>query len=354
MKRGFVFPGVHGEPIEKKPGIYQGVPAAEYFRWNAISNSSMGHAVLDLNPLTISMAHYRVQQPIEETPEIRFGKFVHASRFEFMTALKDYVTVPDLIANDIDKEGNLFPSPCRTKEKKKYSAGEPVPAGWVVEVTGDAGDGLLWKLTESKTSDMYQDRLARFHALHAGKSFVSQAEYERQAEFLYALDSDEGAKTYFANHGPATDYELSIVWKDRETGLLCKGRIDCAQHSPIEIGAGRQSRAVIDLKSLDKLIQFPNSMAKFGYHRQGAFYADGMKAITGCEYWPCVVPAERDKPFTVGARQMEFSTVLAGRLQYRKILAEIAKSIEADTWAGPSLPPTWQVPPWALPDTLIG
>lgn len=356
MKRGFVFPGVHGEPIHQKPGVYQGVPAEEYHRWNAVSNSSMGHALVrqkDL-PWLISMSHYRIQEPLNETPEIRFGKFAHAGRFEFLTALKDYITVPDLIANDIDADGKRFASPCRTKEKKKYAAGEPVPAGWMVEVTDETtGNGLLWKLTESKTSDMYQDRLARFQAFHVGKSFVSLDELNRQCEFLYALDCDDTASAYFRNYGPATDYEYSICWKDRESGLLCKARIDCVQHSPIEIAPGQVSRAVIDLKSLDSVSLFPHSMATLGYHRQGAFYADGMKTITGQDYWPCAVPCERYRPFTVGARPLELSTVVAGRMQYRQILTAIAAAVESDKWPGPKLPPTWQVPPWALPDVLV-
>ena len=328
MKRGFVFPGVHGEPIHQKPGVYQGVPAEEYHRWNAVSNSSMGHALVrqkDL-PWLISMSHYHTQEPLTETPEIRFGKFAHAGRFEFFTALKDYVTMPDLLTCDVDKDGEVFESPCK-----------------------DASG----KVTESRNAKMYKERVARFQGFHVGKQFVDQSEYSRQAKFLYALDCDETARAYFGNHGPATDYEYSICWKDRESGLLCKARIDCAQHSPIEIAPGQVSRAVIDLKSLDSVTLFPHSMATLGYHRQGAFYADGMKTITGHDYWPCAVPCERNRPFTVGARPLELSTVVAGRMQYRQILTAIAAAIESDKWPGPTLPPTWQVPPWALPETLI-
>lgn len=324
----FIYPGVHGEPIQQKPGLYQNVPAEEYFRWNAISNSSMGHALVRQKdqPWLISMAHWRDQKPVTESPEIRFGKYVHAGRFEFFTALKDYVTMPDMLLNDIDADGNVFESPCQ-----------------------DAKGNM----TESRNAKMYKDRVEKFQGFHVGKQFVSHEERERQAGFLYALDNDDTSRRYFANRGPETDYELSIVWKDRETGLLCKARIDCAQHSPIEVSPGLVSRAVIDLKSLESVAMFPHSMATLGYHRQGALYGDGMKAITGYDYWPCAVPCERQKPFTVGARPLELSTVIAGRTQYRQILAAIANSIETENWPGPKLPPTWQVPPWALPDTYV-
>ncbi|MBS0202813.1 MAG: PD-(D/E)XK nuclease-like domain-containing protein [Planctomycetes bacterium] len=343
MKNGFVFPGVHGEPINKKPGVYQGIPAAEYFAWNAISNSSMSAAVQRLNPLVVSMAHYRDQKPVKETPEIRFGKFCHADQFSFLTELKNYVVVPDLIHNDIDKRGELFESPCLTKEKKKHVIGDPIPDGWSVVLT-DETTAYIYKITESPTAGMYQDRLSRFKALNVGKEFVDQDELERKAGLLYSLDNTPEARSLFANHGPATDYELSIVWKDPLTGLPCKARIDCVQHA---------DRLVIDFKTTASVVDFPRKSADFGYHRQGAWYADGMTIITGESYRAAAVCGEAQRPFAIGAAPWNVPTMLAGRHQYRQVLNAIAQAIDADNWPSVPSPAEWAIPDYAMPNVAV-
>lgn len=326
-KRSIVFPGVRGEPIKPKIGIWPDVPFDQYLAWNAISNSSMSAAVRDLNPLVISMAHYRDQQPLDESPSLRFGKYCHAGRFEFLTALKDFVVLPDLIKFDLDSDGNLFESQCKTADNKP---------------------------TDSKNSAQYKDRLKRFSLRHIGKEFVTEDEKVRKEGFLHALDADAAACEYFKNHGPATQYEVAVCWKDPLTGLLCKGRMDCVQHG---------TRQVIDLKTTPDICSFGDSIARFGYHRQGAFYAEGLQILTGHLYESVNVAGETKAPFTIGARPLDYTAMITGHMQYRAILNAIAAAVESDTWPGPqfidkgkaksAIPDKWQIPPWAMPDKLV-
>jgi len=319
--KGFVFPGVRGEPVHQNPGVYQAVPFDEYLSWNAISNSSLGAAIVERSPkIVVSMGHYVSQKPMEESAEIRFGKLCHAGRFEFMTALKQYAVMPDLIAFDVDAEGNAVASQCT-----------------------DA-DG---KATQSKNAKMYKDRVARWTACHVGQSIVSQDEFNRMGGVLYALDQDEMAREYFRNNGPATDYELSIVWKDTETGLLCKGRIDCVQHD-------KSCPTVIDLKTTDSVIKFPRTAATFGYHRQAAYYSDGMHVLTGCMYTPAAVAVEREKPHTVHGAPWRFASEIAGRMEYRAALNAIATALDKNDWPSVSPPGEWAIPAYALPEMQIG
>lgn len=315
----FVFPGVRGEPVKPRMGVWSEIPFEEYLRWNAISNSSMGAAVRQISPLQISMGHYYQQTPVEETRAILIGKVAHAERFEFRTAAKNFIVMPDFrVWKELD-DGSLIEDPCRNDDGKTISK---APAN---------------------TKD-YRSRVDGFKAKHIGKSFITKDDHERVLGMLYALDQDERALRYFKNNGPATDYELSIAWTDKETGLPCKARIDCAQHA---------DRLVIDLKTVEDLSRFPRSIVEYGYHRQAAWYARAMTQITGYEYRPAIVAVEKNRPFQVAAASVSCAAMLAGEMQFRAVLNEIANAKRTGAWECPKPPDEWEIPSWAIPTVAI-
>lgn len=315
----FIYPGVRGEPIQQKPGIYQGVPFEEYLAWNAISNSSLSPAVSEVAPLLISMAHYKKQLPLTPTQAFKFGKLTHASKFEFANALRDYVVMPEFRTYREAEDGTLIEDPCKNDDGKTISK------------------------TPANTKD-YKRRVQAFTEKNVGKIIVSNTEIENLAGVLNALDQNEIVRRLYANNGPATDYELSIVWQDEQTGLMCKGRLDCVQHS---------EKIIPDLKTSQRVADFEKALGIYGYHRQGAYYADGMKVLTGATYTPWCVAAEPEGPvFGVRAKPIGQATFLAGRWQYRQLLDRIAVCIKSARWPEfeEVVPvPDWEIPHWQMP-----
>lgn len=334
MKRGFIFPGVHGEPINVEPGIYQAdkVSFDEYLRWNAISNSSLSAAIRKASPLVLSMAHYHQQKPADETPAMRFGTYAHAAKFEFLRCIEEYDVMPDFTVY---------------REKRSPEADpemEKLPDGTLIEAPCLNDDGKTVSKVPRATKD-YKGRVSRYQSRpdKIGKRFVTNEELERLAGVLRALDRDQRAMEYFANNGLGTDRELCIVWDDPVTGLRCKGRLDCVQHA---------ARLIVDLKTSKNVARFEDAIAWYGYHRQGAFYSDGMQVLTGEAYRPAIAAVEPDQPHGVRAAPLSFASLTTGRSQYRQIVDAIAKSVESNKWPAMQSPAEWDIPAWSIPNTL--
>lgn len=135
--------------------------------------------------------------------------------------------------------------------------------------------------------------------------------------------------------------QVSLVWEDVDTGVLCKGRLDMLSETDIS-----------DLKStVDASPEgFSRSIESFGYHIQGAFYSDGYAALTGNIQLPYnIIAAETESPFCVATYALEADTLLIGRAIYKKALKKYADCKTHNNWPGYSdfLEPI-DVPAWAI------
>ena len=91
--------------------------------------------------------------------------------------------------------------------------------------------------------------------------------------------------------------ELSIVWDDPELKVRCKARLD-SWDEPV-IG---------DLKSTANAkpeVFQASSLVTYGYHRQAAFYSDGIKVLTGVDPLFIIVAVMKTPPYCVIARQVD-------------------------------------------------
>jgi hypothetical protein len=273
-----------------EPGVYENVPFDEYLTWEAISNSSL-HAA------ERSMLHYKERPAIEETVAMRFGSFCHVGRLEPSAIYRRYAVMPDLTAGLLNDAGKPYDNPKATKAYKK--------------------------------------RVADFHAAHSDKTIVEQAQFDEMVGIVSALDRDPRAHEWFTSNGPV---ELSLVWIDRDTGLLCKGRIDKWD---------RPQSIVIDLKTCRDCLRFPGQMAERSYHRQGAMYLDGIKALTGVECRFGLVAVENTAPYGVMSALVRPSDIELGRRDYRRALQQIAAARASGIWPGYASPDEWSLPGWA-------
>lgn len=135
--------------------------------------------------------------------------------------------------------------------------------------------------------------------------------------------------------------EVCIVWEDKQTGLLCKARIDYV----------RDAQAFLfDLKSTTDASPeaFQKALYNYGYFQQAAFYSDGWKAIT--KDAPCFVfiAVEKQYPFAVAAYEMHENVILAGRKSYRRALDTYADCVKTGYWPGYQDVQMLDLPVWAL------
>lgn len=280
------------EKIEApEPGIYSGVDFGDYCRWDAVNNSSLG-------PLLKSPAHYEhaQQNPRKETSALSFGRLCHAGRLEPLLLMAHYIVMPDLT------EGIESKRPTSTNE--------------------------------------YKQRVEKWKEQNSDKEIVTRADYDALIGTVSALADSETAVEWFNGPGPV---ELSMVWKDRETGLTCKGRVDKVNES---------LRMLCDLKTTRDCGVFRRSIVDYGYDRQAAFYLDGWRAVTGSHFDFGICAVESSAPFGVMAAPLSPVAVAAGREKYRRALRLLAESRECGVFRGYESPERWELPRWESLDSV--
>jgi exodeoxyribonuclease VIII len=284
------------QPIERQPapepGIYEDVPFEEYLSWDAESNSGM-------RPAVKSMAHYRaaLDDPIDPTPPMRFGNFTHVGRLEPLEIPRRYVVMPRFEEQIRKPDGSEYDKPKATKA--------------------------------------YREKVAEFEAANGDKEIVPEDWYAQLLGIVDALTANPRANVYLNAPGPV---EVSLVWDDPSLGVRCKARLD---------KWAQNDERIIDVKTTANASDFQRTIAKLGYHRQGAFYSDGLRVLTGVEHDFCLVAMETTKPFGTMAAPLSPDAIEVGRRQYRDALSRIVASRESDTWPGYENPAQWELPAWA-------
>lgn len=274
------------------PGIYPDVPFDEYLSWDAISNSSL-HAA------TRSLLHYHEQEPVEETPFMKLGSLCHAGKFEPLTISQKYVVMP------------------RFEDQVRKPNGEPYDS--------------------PKASKAYKELVAEFTAVNKDKIVVTQSQFDAMLGVVRALSEHDRASKYLAGRD-GTKFEVAIVWRDPESGLLCKGRMDAVQRDIQMIG---------DLKTTSDLRDFEKAIWNRRYHRQAAFYIDGLKVLIDETFGFSLTAVESSRPHGVRSAPLSEGAIEAGRDEYQDLLIKIAKARETKIWPGYDSPDEWRLPAWA-------
>lgn len=270
-----------------KPGIYEGIPFSEYCKWDAVNNSSLTAALQ-------SPKHYKagLDKEQEPTDAMLFGTMVHDGKLDPKELLNKYVVMPAF--------------------EKELSKEYKVP----------------------KASKEYKEKVEEWESQNKGKIIVTQDDYNRMRDMCTALDACTEARQRLSHDGPS---EVSFVWRDRATGILCKGRIDKMNH---------RDRYISDLKTCQSCDDFERVIADRNYHRQGAFYIDGLYELLGEWYQHWIIAVEKDHPFGVKAAPLSDDAVTFGRKQYRKALRNISSALNTGIYEGYQSPVCWDIPQW--------
>jgi hypothetical protein len=111
--------------------------------------------------------------------------------------------------------------------------------------------------------------------------------------------------------------ETTLIWKDEETGLMCKAR-------PDRIPAGNKG-TILDLKSTTNAAKntFQNDCVKFGYAREGAIYLEGLGRLTGALYTDLIfacIAVEKTEPYRTEVYTIEADFLEWGYGEFHRLL----------------------------------
>ena len=233
-------------------GWHEGLTIEEYLAIDAMSASG----IEQLRKSPVHLKHYR-DNPKPSTPAMELGTALHMALLEPLLFEGQYVTLGQCEAQKrsgfpCENQGSVYrdgSSYCGVRGHDPLG-GEPMDPGVHV-------------LTE--------DAMADLQGMTA------------------AIQAHPRARTFFQGRG---DYELTGIWRDEETGVLCKMRID----RDVE-----RSLLIADLKSARDASPhgFRRDAAKMGYHRKAAFYRRGCAALGRERNSSALIVPENTPPYPV-------------------------------------------------------
>lgn len=255
------------------PGLYRDVPYDTYARWSALRSSLLNK--VGQSPLH---ARYAMLHPGEDgsTKAKEFGHVLHHAVLE-----------PDLFLTRYAK------APTGDKRLKDVKA--------------------AWAECQEK---------------NAGKVLVGGDDFDQCIAMRDAVWSHPTAKEILGSPGAK---ELSAVWRDKETGLPCKGRQDF-------FGSWAGWPTLADLKSTVDASRkaFSRAISAYQYAPQGAYYLDGFDTLSPFEgdrrY--VLIAVEKDPPFAVCVYELDQDSIAAGRRRYRSHLDQWARCLDSGLWVG--------------------
>lgn len=126
--------------------------------------------------------------------------------------------------------------------------------------------------------------------------------------------------------------ELSGWWTDPETDVRLRFRPDAI---PVELPGRRPM--VVDYKTTTdaRPKKFGKSAGDFGYHMQGAWYLEGLHAVTGIDDAVFVLIAQSKVwPYALSVNHFELEDLVRGHQQNRRAIRLYAECRHSGVWPG--------------------
>jgi hypothetical protein len=253
---------------ESKVGFYKNVLHELYLTWPGASYST-------LSKLLISPKHCQLAQKgklNESSQALSFGSAVHCAVFEPKRFEKEYAALPE----GLDK---------RFKEgKEQYKA-------------------LCLKYG-------------------GGNHLLTAYEHEKVTSLALSVRKHSAAGKLLSN---LTDIEVSCIWKDSESGVMCKGRIDAISEV---------FQCVIDLKTCADPRHYPFAKAIYHnqYYLQAAHYLKAMEGLGKPVKNYLIIAVEKEFPFGVQVYRLAEPSIEACKIQRAKLLQMWAACEAANEW----------------------
>lgn len=268
-----------GSPPPRNPlpkeGIYFNMPSQEYFDLPYFSRSAA-----QIVRFSGKQFEHSLKDPVQETPAMALGTAIHSMFLEPKDFAETYVKAPSFA----DFEGRKI---IQTIEDLK-----PYLEAFGLKKTGRKEELLasLRGYLDPREVVIWDDIKATFERenLISGRKVLTDEDFDTLQKMRAALlDYEELPQTI--ENGRA---EVVVIWKDRETGIMCKCRLDYVQ--PV---------AVTDVKSFSikdfntpLLEQLEKKTVWSFYNFQFAIYKEALEtAITAINEGKAQVHGEENQ-----------------------------------------------------------
>lgn len=185
-----------------------------------------------------------------------------------------------------------------------------------------------------------------FLTVNHDRTPIKKADYDRACDMMGALRAHPVANTYLER---IKDAEIACTWK--HDGLDCKAKLD-----GVIPGRGKAKPIIVDLKTAMDASPagFANSVAKFNYHFQQAFYVDGYAQNTKRRPRFIFLVVEKEPPHAVGVYTLDEDAERIGRKSYESVLKQWKLCSTSDKIEGyGNEVKEISLPGWAVPDSDI-
>lgn len=284
------------------PGVYEGIPADDYHALDAVSATLLKSA-----RNTLADAKEQIEHPRKSTPEMILGQATHTSVFE-----------PHLLHELFVKAEQC----CEVVASGKNKGARCPHPGKIVN------DNDHWLCGQH----------ARGQESTTERAILSADEWrDMQGMTRSVITHPEISKILDAEGG----VELSILWTDPATGLLCKARVD---------KYARRLQTFSDLKTCRDAHpdRFPKTIFDLGYHVQAAHYLFGgfQHGIDADTF--AFMPVESYGPHKAALYQLEPETVAFGEMEREQLMRRVAECKASGVWPGyPTQAQMIGLPDWA-------
>lgn len=285
-----------------EPGLYADVPMEVYAKAHGVSNSAL--TIIDQH--NEAKLLWEREHPKESTAAQRFGQYAHACILE-----------PERFEREFDKAGQCEGvtgggSRCRNVGSAR------IGGRWYCGIHVKKVDGTPDEITSLSDGD-YADLMGMTEAIYA------HPEISR----IMALPSHR---------------ELSGLWIDEATGLLCKMRIDLLAY---------EHGAIFDYKTIGTSVKEEDiswAIWKHGYMRQAPMYLSGCKALgLPIEDFGFIFQ-EKTGPYFCRAFRLDDAALRVGVSQLRGLMRRYKRCKETNEWPGYN---DGTILPVGLPDKVI-
>lgn len=293
------------DPAALEPGWYENVPMETYLRIPALSASGIEH-------LRRSPAHFRYYRdnPSEPSQAMKEGTALHLALLE-----------PDLFHGRYVSLGRC--------EGRKKDGGECQYQGSVLR------DGQSFCGTHDPLKDPE-------NKADPGIQIMPAEALGRIERMRDAVLSHPDASQFFRGRGRS---ELTGIWRDEETGVLCKIRIDRLVDRVSEIHADVKTCADASPNA------FRRTAGRFGYHRKTVFYRMGMKALGLKPNASVLIAVESLPPHGCATYLFDEEQLRQVQLEVRRAIRVYHECLESGEWpAYPAGLRHLEIAPWDMPE----
>jgi len=180
---------------------------------------------------------------------------------------------------------------------------------FVLEGLIEFGKGVAILPELNMRTNAGKEESGHFREINKGKAIITKDDYTAITEMDKAIKNHPFAAGLLAKGAR----EVSVFWDDPFSGLPCKARPD--------ILPGRS--VVVDLKKTRdaSVTHFQRSILQFGYHRQAAFYLDGLEKATKEKYDVfAFIAVESTPPYRTEVYSLSPEFIEYGRNEYQFLI----------------------------------